>query len=323
MYKCLSFSVLTDTDDNCEKDTEFDFSSIPMIIEEAPPRKFNEIDLCATNESQTLPEPFQDYQSSGNLGDNFVSHNQSATVYDNKNQFDCGICQLPFSSKQICTHISTVHFTTQFSGKEKNLASDGKQNFMNAPQCTPNTKERPAEKQPANKEFVNEAKNSLKKGKRNNGYEYINDNPDGTFRCTICNSVFTVFGNANRHFKTVHEKLKPFECTSCKRCFAAKQVLMRHYTKIHGVEQPKGIKSTNEEKVYVYDSNYSVKRSLKKTMKRLKFDKFSDLTVHEEEDPVLCDLCNIILGSQEQFRIHFETMHKGKNQDMFISDQGY
>ena len=316
MYKCLSFSVLTDTHDKCEKDTEFDFSSIPMIIDEAPPRKFNEIDLCATNESQTLPEPLQVYQSSGNLSDNFVSHDQSATVYDNKNQFDCGICQLPFSSKQICTHISTVHFTTQFSGKEKNLASDGEQHLMNAPQCTPNPKERPAEKQPASKEFVNEAKKFLKKGKKNNGYEYINDNPDGTFRCTICNSAFTVFGNANRHFQTVHEKLKPFECTVCKRCFAAKQVLMRHYTKIHGLEQPKGIKSTNEEKVYVYESNNSVKRSLKKAMKRLKFEKFSDPTVHEEENPVLCDLCNIILSNAEQFGIHFETMHKGKNQDI-------
>ena len=93
---------------------------------------------------------------------------------------------------------------------------------------------------------------------------------------------------------------------------------MRHCAKIHGLEQPKGIKSTNEEKVYVYESNNSVKRSLKKTMKRLKFEKFSDLTVHEEEDPVLCDLCNIILASQEQFRIHFESMHEGKNQDNSI-----
>ena len=305
MYKCLSFSVLTDTRDNCEKDTEFDFSTIPMIIEEAP-------------------EPLQVYQDSGNLGNNFASHNQSATVYDNKSLFDCGICQLPFSSKQrYIAHISTVHFNTQFSGKEKNLASDGKQNFMNAPKFTPNRKERPVEKQPANKEFVNEAKNSLKKGKKNTRKEYINGNPDGTFRCNICNSVFTVLGNANRHFQTVHEKLKPFECTVCKRCFAAKQVLMRHYTKIHGVEQPKGIKSANEEKVYVYESNNSVKRSLKKTMKRLKFEKFSDLTVHEEENPVLCDLCNIIFSNKEQFGIHFETMHKGKNQDIRMADQGY
>ena len=95
---------------------------------------------------------------------------------------------------------------------------------------------------------------------------------------------------------------------------------MRHYTKVHGVEQPKGIKSANEEKVYVYESNNSIKRSLKKNMKRLKFKKFS---VHEEEDPVLCDLCNIILSSQEQFRIHFETMHEGKNQDIKLADQGY
>ena len=197
------------------------------------------------------PEPSQVYQGSGNLDNIFVSHNQSATVY--------------------------------------------------------------------------EAKDSLKKGKKNTrkGYEYINDNPDGTFRCTICNSVFTVFGNAHRHFKTVHEKLKPFECTVCKRCFAAKQVLMRHYTKIHGLEQPKGIKSTIEEKVYVYESNNSVKRSLKKAIKTLKFEKFSDPTVCEEEDPVLCDLCNIILSNKEQFGIHFETMHKGKNQDIRMVDQGY
>lgn len=264
-----------------------------------------------------------DSNDSGNLDNNFALKNQSETVYDNKSQFDCGICQLPFSSKQICLHISTEHFTTQFSEEEKNPASDGKQNFMNAPKFTPNRKERPVEKQPANQEFVNEANNSLKKEKKNNGYEYINDNPDGTFRCTICNSVFTVFGNAHRHFKTVHEKLKPFECTVCKRCFAAKQVLMRHYTKIHGLEQPKGIKSTIEEKVYVYESNNSVKRSLKKAIKTLKFEKFSDPTVYEEEDPVLCDLCNIILSNKEQFGIHFETMHKGKNQDIRMVDQGY
>ena len=90
---------------------------------------------------------------SGNLGNKFALHNQIATVYENKNQFDCGICQLPFSSKQsYIAHISTVHFRTQFSGKEKNPKSDGKQNFVNTPQFTPYRKESSVEKQPSKKE---------------------------------------------------------------------------------------------------------------------------------------------------------------------------
>ena len=39
----------------------------------------------------------------------------------------------------------------------------------------------------------------------------------------------------------------------------------------------------------------------------------SHLSVHEEENPVLCDLCNIIFSSQEQFRTHFETMHEDRS----------
>ena len=54
----------------------------------------------------------------------------------------------------------------------------------------------------------------------------------------------------------------------------------------------------------------------KENHEKIDIQEVSHLSVHEEENPVLCDLCNIILPNAEQFGIHFETMHKGKNQDI-------
>ena len=62
----------------------------------------------------------------------------------------------------------------------------------------------------------------------------------------------------------IHEPAKKVKKATFERGERFNEVIRKHYTKIHGIEQPKGIKSTNEEKVFVYESNYSVKRSLKK-----------------------------------------------------------
>ena len=67
------------------------------------------------------------FKSNLNLEEHIISvHDGRSTVYENKNLFDCGICQLTFTSKQTYfTHISSVHVSVH-DVKEPIL--DGKDN---------------------------------------------------------------------------------------------------------------------------------------------------------------------------------------------------
>ena len=98
MYKCLSFLLITDTHKDCEKNTEFDFSTIPIIIEdntqplqqnhgsdfvEVPDSVIVEDPLNDVKEEKTLSKSIPSPIDSGDLDNNSASskvQNQSATV---------------------------------------------------------------------------------------------------------------------------------------------------------------------------------------------------------------------------------------------------
>jgi uncharacterized Zn-finger protein len=49
----------------------------------------------------------------------------------------------------------------------------------------------------------------------------------------MCSSKFGLQSVLNRHFKTVHENLKPFECKKCSSKFGLKASLNRHFQTVH------------------------------------------------------------------------------------------
>ena len=292
MYTCLSFLLFTDTDKDCETTTDFDFSSIPIIIEdtaqplqqnhgsdfvEVPDSVFVEDPLNDVKEEKTLSKSIPSPIDSGGLDKNSASsnvQNQSATVYDYKSKFDCRICQLPFSSKQgYNSHISKVHIKTQYLRKI-NPASDTKQMFMDR-------KEHAKEIKHATEKFVDEANNSIQQGKENIGNKYITADPVGKFTCATCNSVFKQSRNLTRHFQTVHEKLKPFECAVCKRYFSSKQVLKRHHVNVHEGKQH----SIHEGKKSFQCSQCDVKYKTRTTLKK-HIIKSHNINTHHRKDTV-------------------------------------
>ena len=62
MYKCLLFLLFTDTHKDCENNTEFDFSSIPIIIEDTTqPLQLNHgLNLVEVPDSVIVEDPFND-----------------------------------------------------------------------------------------------------------------------------------------------------------------------------------------------------------------------------------------------------------------------
>ena len=348
---------------------EFDFSSIPIIFEDtAQPLQLNHgLDFVEVPDSVIVEDPLNDVKEektltksipspidSGGLDNNSASpkvQNQSAKVCDYKSQFDCRICQLPFSSKQgYNSHISKVHIKTQYLGK-MNPASDIKQMFMDAVEFTLNRKEQAKEIKHATKKFIDKANNSIQQGKENIGNEYIAANPDGTFRCTVCNSVFKQSGNVARHFQTVHEKLKPFECAVCKRYFSSKQILMRHHVHVHEGKQRKcnacnrcfsakhalrtHYAEAHEGKKKRYQCNLcsricSNKQDLTNHVKKKHVYETacdSNITNHRKElnsfiqglnETYLCEPCNRIFINEEKFMEHAKIIHKENHEKIDI-----
>ena len=275
MYKCLSFLLITDTHKDCEKNTEFDFSTIPIIIEDTTQllKQNHGSDFVEVPDSVIVEDPLNDVKEEKTLSKSIPSpidsrdldknsapskvQNQSATVYEYKSKFDCRICQLPFSTKQKYNwHISKVHIKTQYLRKI-NPASDTK--HMNAVEYAHNRKEQAKEIKHVTEKFIDEANNSIQQEKKN-----IDTNLDGTFSCNVCNSEFKQSRNAARHFQTVHEKLKPFECAVCKRYFSSKQILMRHHVHVHEGKQH----SIHEGKISFQCSQCDVKYKTRTTLKK-------------------------------------------------------
>ena len=253
-----------------------DFVEVPdSVIVEDPLNDVEEKKL-----SKSIPSPVD----SGDLYNNPASskvQNQSTTVYDYKSQFDCRICQLPFSTKQgYNSHISKVHIKTQYLEKI-NPAPDKKQILMDTVEFSLNRKKQAEEIKHATEKFIDEANNSIQQEKENIGNEYFTANPDGTFRCTLCNSVFKQSRNVTRHFQTVHEKLKPFECAVCKRYFSSKQVLMRHHVHVHEGKQH----SIHEGKKSFQCSQCDVKYKTRTTLKK-HINKSHYVNTHYRKDPV-------------------------------------
>ena len=150
-----------------------DFVEVPdSVIVEDPLNDVEEKKL-----SKSIPSPVD----SGDLYNNPASskvQNQSTTVYDYKSQFDCRICQLPFSTKQgYNSHISKVHIKTQYLEKI-NPAPDKKQILMDTVEFSLNRKKQAEEIKHDTEKFIDEANNSIQQEKENIGNEYFTANPE-------------------------------------------------------------------------------------------------------------------------------------------------
>ena len=182
-----------------------------------------------------------------NILSNAIRHFQ--TVHEKLKPFECAVCKRCFSTKYVLIkHNARVH--------------DGNKPFE-CSQCDEKYKRKTALRKHVH-EFhkeINAVKKYTKKPTKNgkkttskenviaNPFEYLHTNPDGTFRCTLCNTVFKQLNIMTRHFHAVHEKQEKFECAVCKKCFYSEPVLMEHYAQLHDGKQLKEIEPEGKESV--------------------------------------------------------------------------
>ena len=240
---------------------------------------------------------------SKNASRNATRHFQ--TVHEKLKPFECAVCKRCFSSKQmLMRHYAKVHYQEK-QPSEIQPVHGGK---------------KPKEIGPVHeeKEPFYKGNNHTQGGEKKIAKDCVIANANGTFECTICNTVFknkNASTNATRHFQTVHEKLKPFECAVCKRCFSSKQMLMRHYAKVHneekqpseiqpvhGGKKPQEIKPVHEEKEPVYKANNHTQRGEKKIAK--------DYVIANANGTFECTICNAVFNRFKNATRHFETVHE-------------
>ena len=56
----------------------------------------------------------------------------------------------------------------------------------------------------------------------------VSSDANEKFKCAVCDEIFVRKWNLERHKKTVHSKIKPFECTYCSKTFKTKPILKQH-----------------------------------------------------------------------------------------------
>ena len=193
------------------------------------------------------------------------------TVHEKLMPFECAVCKRCFSTKQVLiTHYAKVH-----AGKKPFECSQCDEKYKRKTALRKHISEF-HKKSSAMKKYtgkrcfsnkhaksISKAKNSTKNGKETtskenviaNPFEYLHTNPDGTFKCTLCNTVFKQLNIMTRHFHAVHAKQEQFECAVCKKCFYSEPVLMEHYAQLHDGKQLKEIESDNEGKESVNEAN--------------------------------------------------------------------
>ena len=234
------------------------------------------------------------------------------TVHEKLKPFECAVCKKCFSSKQVLMrHYANIHYVEK-QPSEIQPVYGGK---------------KPSEIQPVHeeKEPVYKANIHTQRGKKKIAKDYVIAKSNGTFECTICNTLLKRFKNATRHFETVHEKVKPYECAICKKRSSTKQVLRRHYAKVHDkVKQNAEIEPVHEGKKfddmetfhkekqseeieplyeeYIHEQNYHAQKGKKETAK--------DYVIAKANGTFECTTCNAVFKSFYNATRHFETVHE-------------
>ena len=146
-------------------------------------------------------------------------HDGSTTVYGIKNQFDCGICQLTFSSKQrYFTHISCVHVAVD---DVKESIFDEKENFhirkKNLEIASSNVKKKNYfqrfewNQELYKKEYINKEKEYVREGKENvhedEGKEYVLEGKEYVHEGEKYVHEGKEYVHEGKEF--VHEEIKP------------------------------------------------------------------------------------------------------------------
>jgi len=76
--------------------------------------------------------------------------------------------------------------------------------------------------------LVNQEENN-----QNNSANLVENNSNKTFKCDLCNKIFTIKRNLKQHKENVHLLAKDFKCDQCQKAFKSKKYLKIHKIRFH------------------------------------------------------------------------------------------
>ena len=268
---------------------------------------------------------------SGDLGDSgaYKKENQSERVHEEKKQLDCGICELPFSSKErVKTHIQAVHVNASINVVKKPEFSV---NSFSCPVCE--------------KSY----------GRYGSLQYHIQANHDFV-KCGACNFNFKTIVEFNAHNVRVHEGTglvlinqwkqfhlyrpyldlkseKTFTCPDCFETLEGCEKLREHYLSIHECNSSETFVSVtgtdlNATKKQAITADREVKKNVATAheVQKLKcdfcyatFKSTSHLMrhlshAHMEKKLYSCTDCNAEFPGKDTLQIHYHTTHEKPHQ---------
>ena len=112
-----------------------------------------------------------------------------------------------------------------------------------------------------------------------------------SYKCTLCEKVFSKAGNCHAHIKAVHQGLR-YVCEHCQKNFTQKISLQTHVKSVH-----EGAKySCNQ-----CNKNFASKASLYSHVK----------SIHEGIRPI-CNICGKNYSRNSELKIHIKSIHSNK-----------
>ncbi|RWS19797.1 zinc finger protein 782-like protein [Leptotrombidium deliense] len=84
------------------------------------------------------------------------------------------------------------------------------------------------------KEMNNQTRNTIWYSKKKSKKLMLCIGPPKSYKCLLCQTLFTQRNSAYRHISTVHFKERPFQCAFCDKNYTQKPLLADHIHVTHG-----------------------------------------------------------------------------------------
>jgi len=124
---------------------------------------------------------------------------------------------------------------------------------------------------------------------------------EATIQCNGCEKMFTTEDKMMRHFKLVHERIRPFKCEVCGKGFANAANLKTHHV-VHTGEKPHACE--------LCGGTFTQKAHLNTHIKHVHEGKKRDQPSSQRQD-VMCNTCGKLFFNKVTLKTHIEMIHMG------------